>query len=140
MKTLALVALLAVGLAPAFGAAKDPESKSGPAYDPATVTTVMAVVTEVHLVAKGEALEGVNLTLKIKNETLAVYVAPADFVRAFGVTFKKGDVIEATGSKVNFAGAEILLAREILLDRVTLVLRDKNGAPYWTNFVIPTGL
>jgi hypothetical protein len=137
MKTLALAVLLAVPM-PVFGGGKDP-GKTAPAYDPAKVITTTVIVTEVREVPKGDPIEGINFTVKAKGETFNVYVAPAAFVKMFGVTFKKDQQLDITGSKMKFEGADLLLAREIHMGQIDLVLRDENGSPFWLMFTIPTG-
>lgn len=136
MKTLALAVLLATPMPLIFGGEKSPNN--GPAYDPAKVVTTTVIVTEVREVPKGEPLEGINLTVKAKGETFNVYVAPAAFVKMFGVTFKKDQQLDITGSKVKFEGADVLLAREIEIGRIDLLLRSENGDPFWLMFTLPT--
>jgi hypothetical protein len=113
--------------------AKAPE----PGYDVATVVDVKASVTDVRKVSKGEALEGVHLTVKWESQTLNVYVGPAEFVKMFDVSFSKGDEIRVTGSKVEFEGSTLLLASEITIGKVTLLCRDKDGSPLWRYFMKP---
>jgi hypothetical protein len=135
--TSALTLLLGVA---GFAGGKDPGDK-GPRYDPAKETTISTTVVEVREVSSEGPLEGIHLDVKMKGETLEVYVGPADFVKLFGVTFNKGDDIDVTGSKVTVDGGVILLGREIRLGHVTLLLRDKDGKPFWGKWErIPTGL
>jgi len=134
MKTLAFAILLAIPTPLAFGAEKTPSAP--PAYDVAKVITTTAIVTDVRENPKGDPLEGINLTVKAKGETFDVYVAPTAYLKMFDVTFKNGQELEITGSKVS---AGLLLAREITLGRVAIVLRDPNGNPFWLVFTLPTG-
>ena len=110
---------------------------AGPDYDTATVVSVTAIVTEVRDVQTAP-LDGIHLTGKVNGEPIRVYVAPAAFVKAFGVTFKKNDVIEITGSKVTFEGSSLILAREITLFRTDMMLRDASGKPFWLNSEPPS--
>jgi hypothetical protein len=48
-----------------------------------------------------------------------------------GVSFSKGDELAFTGSKVKYAGVDLILAREVLKGSDTLVLRDEKGNPVW---------
>jgi len=111
--------------------------EAGPAYDTATVVSVTAIVTEVRDV-QSAPLDGIYLTVKVNGEPTRVYVAPADFVKAFGITFKKNDVLEITGSKVTFEGAALILAREITKSRTDMMLRDTSGKPFWLNSEPPS--
>lgn len=53
------------------------------------------------------------------------------FLDDMGISFKKGDDIALTGSKVKQDAADIILAREIVKGTATLVLRDNKGTPIW---------
>jgi hypothetical protein len=138
MKWLTPVVLLALPFSVALGAGKDPRG-AGPVYDPETIVTITAIVTDVREIPQGDPLEGVNLMVKVKGEPISVYVAPVAFVKQFSVTFKKNDVLEITGSTIKFEGADLILAREITVVRTTMVLRDRNGRPFWLRTEIPTG-
>jgi len=142
MKAFALAAVLGLAVSPLFGDSKESKEKSAPAYDTATVVDVSGEVTEVRDIPSGSPIAGVNLTIKVKGEPVAVYVAPTEFVKLFDVKFAKGDEVQVVGSKVKFEGADLILAREIRLGHTTLVVRDKDGSPYWKYFLktIPTGL
>jgi hypothetical protein len=124
----------------AFGAsAKDPKTEPEVRYDVATVTDVKATVVSIREVSKTEPLDGLYLTVKSdKNETIDVYVGPSEFVKTFGVTFAKGDEIEVIGSKLKVDGAALILAREVTRKETTLILRDKNGEPFWVHWTRPT--
>ena len=141
MKTLALTVLFGVAGVLSAADIKDP-AKSGPAYDTATVVDVTGVVTDLREAPKGSPLEGISLTIKVKNDTLNVYVAPADFLKMLDAKFAKNDEVQVAGSKVKFEGAELILAREVRLGKMTLMVRDKEGTPFWKYFskAIPTGL
>jgi len=136
MKTMASLALaLTLGFvsAPKLVAA-DGKTNPAPAYDTAKETDVTVIVADVREVPKADPLGGIHLTVKIKAETIDVYVGPTDFVKIFDVTFNKGQEIEVTGSKVKAGEEGLILAREIQVNRITLELRDKDGTPFW-----PTG-
>ncbi len=102
-----------------------------PAYNLATEVNITVTIEDVREVPKREALDGIHLSVKSKNDNFDVYVGPTAFVRLFDVTFKKGDEMELTGSRVNFQGEDLVLGRELRLGHVTLILRDKTGWPNW---------
>src|SRR5437868_1795421 len=83
MKTFAIAVLLAGAALPLVSDSKDPLEKTGPEYNPATVVDFKGTITDVREVSAGSAIEGVNLTIKVKGETLKVYVAPTEFVKFF---------------------------------------------------------
>jgi hypothetical protein len=135
--TLSLVFLLAFGASSASAtdkAAKDVKVDSVVRYDTATVVDFKATVTGIREVPKTDPLDGLYLTVKtdtLKSETFDVYVGPTDFVKAFEITFAKGDKIQVIGSKVKIDGVDILLAREVSRQQTTVILRGKNGDPFW---------
>lgn len=139
---LSLAFLLAFGASTALAtdkaaSVKEPEVR----YDAATVVDVKATVVSIREVAKTEPLDGVYLTVKTeaaKSESLEIYVGPVDFVKTFGIAFAKGDQIQVIGSRVKVDGADLVLAREVTRKETTLILRDKNGEPFWNHWTRPT--
>src|SRR5262249_26967757 len=132
--TFAFGLLLGLTTVPATGAGiipNNPKPETAPSYDPATVIDIMGRITDVWEVPPYFPLEGLHLAVKSGSETLDVYVGPADFVKIFGVTFVKGDKIEVIGSRVMFGDGDIVLAAEIRIADMTMLLRDKDGVPYW---------
>ena len=135
--TFALSLLLGLTAFPASGTGiipNNPKPEAAPSYDPATVIDIMGRITDVWEVPPYFPLEGLHLAVKSGSETLDIYVGPKDFVKIFGVTFVKGDKIEVIGSRVMFGDGDIVLAAEIRIADVTMVLRDKNGVPYWRDW------
>ena len=122
-----------------FGA--DRKTNPAPSYDFTTEFKAIVVIEDVREVPKDEPFDGIHFSVQSKSDVYDVYVAPTDFVKIFGVEFKKGDEIELTASKVRFKGEDFALAREIRIGQVTLVLRDATGWPNWDwhKPIIPTG-
>jgi len=102
-----------------------------PKYDLQTETKMKGTVEEVKLPAKGSEKEVVHLLMKNGNEVVDLYFCPKSFMDDMGVSFSKGDELAFTGSKVKYAGADLILAREVLKGSDTLVLRDEKGNPVW---------
>ena len=88
-------------------------------------------VEEIKLPAKGSEREVVHLLMKNGDAVVDLYFCPKSFMDDMGVTFSKGDELAFTGSKVKYAGADLILAREVLKGSDTLVLRDDKGNPVW---------
>jgi hypothetical protein len=132
MKLFAVSVVLGLVFAPLLGAAENLSVKAAPVYDPATVVDVSGVVTEVRNVPKGSPIEGINLTVKTKDETINIYVAPAEFVKLCDITFARNDEVRVIGSKVESEGEGLILSREIQMGQTTLIVRDKDGIPLWT--------
>ncbi len=141
MKTITTAAGLLLALS-AFGGSKDPKPAT-PEYSRLAETKFIGKVAEVREVGIESALPGIYLTVTVKTDTVKVYVGPKEFVNLFGVKFSAGEEIEVTGAKAQFEGGELILGKEIVIGRVTLILRDESGWPNWDYNkprALPTGL
>lgn len=124
-------------------------------YNPANEITLKGAVEEVKTVTGRHGWDGTHLTLSIQNSvtdvqervekgkvvsevrktegrTVDVHLGPASFLKDKGFSFAKGDKIQVTGSKVEYLGAEALVAREVRKGDKTLVLRNAQGIPEWS--------
>ena len=116
--TLVLVAASALAQAP-------------PKYDAATETKLKGTVEEFKFVPPSGANPLGYLTLKSGAGTVQVLLGPKKFLDDMGATFKTGDAVEITGSKVKQDGADLILAREVDRGGDVLILRFKDGKPAW---------
>lgn len=121
--------LASFSIAPAI--AQKTQEPSRPKYDLHTEAKMKGTVEEVKLPPKGSEKEAVRLIMKSGTDTIDVYLCPKSFLDDMGVSFKKGDEIALTGSKVKQDGADLVLTREVVKDADTLVLRDEKGSPVW---------
>ncbi len=62
---------------------------------------------------------------------ITVHLAPSNFLAYHGLEFATGDAIKIVGSRVNWNGTEIILAREVTRRGKAVALRDSNNAPLW---------
>jgi len=120
------VAVLCVG---SMSAQKN--SASPPKYDLQTETKMKGTVEELKQPPKGSEKEAAHLLLKSGSDTVDVYLCPSSFLEDMGVTFKKGDEVALTGSKVKQDTSDLVLAREVVKGTDALVLRDEKGVPVW---------
>ena len=103
-----------------------------PRYDPATEVSILAIVTEVREVPRGNPLSGIHLSVKTETQVFDAHLGPAEFVKQFEITFTKGDEVRVTGSKVkNGGGIRVILVREVRKDQATLSCRRAKGEPNW---------
>lgn len=107
-------------------------------YDPSTETTIQGVVDAVNQGARG-AMMGTHLAVKTGDEITSVMLGPADFIKAGGFVFAKGDEVEITGSRATMGATSVVIAREIVKDGKTLTLRDKDGNPKWARGMMRPG-
>jgi hypothetical protein len=136
LKCAVALTFVTASCAMAADTAKDPKAP-GPSYDTATVVDIQAKVTAVREVPKGSPMDGLHLMVQSGGDTLDVYVGPPEFVKVFEVTFKPGDQVHVIGSKVDFEGSKVVLAREVAIGTVTILCRDKDGEPLWKYFLKP---
>ncbi|PYX85869.1 MAG: hypothetical protein DMG70_02180 [Acidobacteria bacterium] len=125
----AFVAVLAIDSASAQKS--EANTANTPRYDLKTEAKMKGIVEELKLPAKEREKEAAHLLLKNGTDTLDVYLCPKAFLDDLGVSFKKGDEINLTGSKVKQGAADLILAREVVKGSDTLVLRDDKGIPVW---------
>jgi hypothetical protein len=124
-----VLALFVSGIA----AAQKSSDAAVPKYDKSTEAVFRGTVDEVKdrdcPVSGGM---GSHLILKLgDNNTLEVHLALAKFVNQYELVFHKGDVLEVTGVKVKFQGADTIFARKIKRGQDEFLFRDGDGKPLW---------
>jgi len=127
-----VVFLAGTGLLHAAVTEKTAAPLEEPRYDSATEVTILATVTEVREVPRGNPLSGIHLSVKTETQAFDAYLGPADFLKQFEITFAKGDEVRVTGSKVKIgSGPHVILVREVRKDQATLACRRAKGEPNW---------
>jgi hypothetical protein len=91
---------------------------------------------EVTLKGKVETVEttpgGVRFVLETAEERLEVRLGPAWFLELAGFSVQAGNELQVTGSRAAVGGKDVLLAREVTMNRATTTLRDAQGVPIWS--------
>ena len=106
-------------------------AQAPPKYDPATETKIKGAVEELKFVPSAGGKAAAYLTLKSGAGSVQVYLCPKSFLDDMGASFKPGDEIEVTGSKVKQDTGDLILAREVERGDDMLTLRFKDGKPAW---------
>lgn len=106
-------------------------SPTPPKYDLQSEAKIKGTVEELKLPPKGSEKDVAHLLLKVGADTDDIYLCPGSFLDEMGVTFKKGDEIAVTGSKVKLDTSDLILAREVVRGTDDLMLRDDKGTPIW---------
>ncbi|HEY5176766.1 MAG TPA: hypothetical protein VII95_14490 [Terriglobales bacterium] len=119
----AATAALAQGRGPGMGM---------PNYDPKTEVTVKGTIEDIQQQQGRHGWMGTHLVMKTDSGTLDVHVGPSGYITENHFSFAKGDAIEVIGSKVIIQDKDALLARQIIKDGKTLVLRNAQGIPEWS--------
>ena len=104
-----------------------------PKYDTAAEATFRGTVEEVKdRQCPMSGGMGSHLILRLSDgKTIEVHLATTKFVKTYDLLFKKGDVVEVVGTKVQFEGVEAIFAREVNSGGVTSTFRNKDGTPLW---------
>ena len=101
-------------------------------YDPKTEVTMSGTVDRVTQVSGHRGWQGTHLFVKTDTGTIEVHLGPADYIASQQFSFAAGDAVEVTGSKVKMQDTDALIAREINKEGKTLVLRNAQGIPNWS--------
>ncbi|WP_071517967.1 hypothetical protein [Geitlerinema sp. PCC 9228] len=128
---------------------RGPGNGPGRMYNPATVETIRGTVREKLTYTPNNRNwggggnqnqtstmpQGIHLRLQPSNgsqsETMLVRVGPSWYLNEAGMPLEAGSRIEVTGSRVNFAGTEQMVASQIRHQDRVVTLRDENGIPQW---------
>lgn len=106
-----------------------------PKYDRSTETTVKGTVEELKLVPPSGAKPVAYLVEKTgpdkDKDTVQIFLCPKKFLDDIGADFKADEAIQVTGSKVKQDGADLILAREVVVGGETLTFRFQDGKPAW---------
>jgi DNA/RNA endonuclease YhcR with UshA esterase domain len=114
------------------GAQQKPTSSDVPKYDVASQQTVSGTIQEVkdyQCPVSGSL--GTHLAIKTGSEVLEAHLAPAAFLKEYGMSFKPGDSVKVVGVRAMFDGKPAILVREITMGDVTATFRDDKGRPAW---------
>ena len=114
----------------------------GPFYNTGTEVTINGTVDEVQQItgASGPTWNcprdwtGTHLMLNTDNGTLPVHLGPSAYLTSKNFSVAKGDKLTIVGSKVQYQGADFLIAKEITRGSEVLKLRNSAGFPLWSGF------
>ena len=110
--------------------AAKPASAKVPEYDAAAETKIKGVVEDFHQGLAKADHPGLHLMVRTDTELVEVHTCPLRFMKDLEFAIEKGDTVTVTGSRPG--GTGIMLAREITKGQISLIVRDKTGAPVWT--------
>ena len=100
-------------------------------YNPEAESTVTGTVAEVRQCACG-GWSGTTAMVNIGTETVTVLLAPQRFLTQKQLDINRGDQLEITGSRMDFDGQDVILAREVRRNGTAVALRSDNGVPLWS--------
>ncbi len=128
---LALALLACLTAASLASQAPKPDPKA-PKYDVATEVTVKGVVEDVKdYECPISGTMGSHVILKTDTGPVEIHIAATKFMKDYSFIIKPGDKITIVGSKVQFDGKDVIIARTLDREDITMTFRDKNGKPLW---------
>jgi hypothetical protein len=107
---------------------KAPTAKA-PEYDPKAEVTFTGVVEDFHESQLRGDHPGLHLLVKTETESIEVHACPVRFLKELDFVLDKGDTVKVVGSRPG--GTGVVIAREVAKGQISLILRDKTGAPVW---------
>ncbi len=131
MRALKIMGIVAFAIAVILILGNGPKQRA-PKYSAATEIAVEGSVQEVRQFwcpINGD--QGTHLILKTDAGFIEVHVAPVRYLQGNGVTFSKGDRIEAVGSEIGYEGHDAMIARKITRGDQTFAFRQVDGRPLW---------
>ena len=127
----AFAAAFTLAFAATSATAQTNATKAGPRFDKATLTTVIGTVRNVAERDGDMGPGGVYLVVEDNSGAYTAHVAPADFLKEFGISVKVGDHVEVTGSVVSVDGVRAILVTQLKVERDTLRVRLDDGTTVW---------
>jgi DNA/RNA endonuclease YhcR with UshA esterase domain len=103
-----------------------------PTYNPAQQQTVHGIVQELKdYQCPVSGTIGAHISINSGSETIEVHLAPARFLKEYGITIKEGDSVTVIGMKFTFNGKPAMMAKTVVTGRSTFTFRDDKGRPEW---------
>lgn len=106
----------------------------GRMYDPARVETIRGEAIAIETFDRGGRGRGggTHVQVRANNETFTVRLGPSWYLSQRNFQLQPNQIIEVTGSRVDWNGQPTLIAAEVTQGNQTIQLRDENGIPLWS--------
>lgn len=102
-------------------------------YDAKTLTQIKGEVIAIDQIAPNKAASvGIHIIVKTKTEKYTIHLGPKWYLDKQKLQLKVGDKVEVQGSEVNIDSEQTIIAKEIIKNGHTLILRDQTGKPLWS--------
>lgn len=103
-----------------------------PRYDPAQETILKGTVQQVNdYQCPVSGTIGTHISVKTGDQTIEVHLAPATFMKDYGIVIKAGDSVIVTGMRLTFDGKPAMIAKTVADDRARYRFREDDGRPEW---------
>ena len=100
-----------------------------PAYQQSTEVSLRGEV--LYVGEDASASVGAYVIMKDGRNEIQVYLAPPSFLDRQGIELRAGTSITVVGSRTEWGGGEIILARQVTQGSKSVTLRSADGAPQW---------
>ncbi len=109
------------------------QKHNGPKYDAAAEVTLKGVVEELKdYDCPISGTVGSHIVVRTADgAAFEVHLAPAAFMKDFGIVINKGDAVEVTGAKFDMNGASGIMARQVSSAGGIYTFRNQQGRPLW---------
>lgn len=103
----------------------------GAVYNRGTETTLDGTIEDIRVYSRPGAEATTHATLRTQDGAMTVLLGPLQFINERGVALQDGDRVRVTGSRVEFEGQDTLIARQIVKDGNSVLMRNEAGQPLW---------
>jgi hypothetical protein len=111
-------------------------SQDNKMYNVKAVETITGEVVKVNKITGGKGVSyGIHLSIKTDKETISVHLGPSWFLDKQKVKINLNDKVTLKGTRIMLRGNPAIIASEITKRDKTLILRNKNGYPLWSQSV-----
>ena len=117
--------------APGLSPQTQPEDRSLPQYDLHAETEIKRAIVEVNLLSLGTRKVFGEPIIQNGDDKVNIYLCAEPFQEEMGISFNKGGQIPGASSEVKQDLSDVVLARELVKDVDTLLLRDDEVKPVW---------
>ena len=104
-------------------------------YDVNTENAITGTISEIAEFSLGNNCPfGTALMVSTDGGVKTVHLGPAWYLDNQEIKFSVGEAVEVIGSVVKYDNSDVIIAREITRKDGVLLLRDKDGFPYWAGW------
>ena len=104
-------------------------------YDVNTDTTTSRTISEIAEFSLGNNCPfGTALMINTNGDVKIIHLGPAWYLDNQEIKFSVGEKVEVIGSEIKYDNEDVIIAREITREDGVLILRDKDGFPYWAGW------
>ena len=113
-------------------------SQYGKLYSTKAIETIKGEILEIEEVRPYSGMRaGIHLLIKTDKDHAWVHLGPAWYILNQAMKFDVTDMIEVTGTRISSAEKHVVVAKEVVKNKMHLQLRDEAGIPFWCSTCLP---